>query len=326
MKIALFDPYAGKFTKDMCEWWQLHGHEARRETYYNPELVDWADVVWFDTCDNNLLSATNPDQALKDEWKYSNRPGAWDMHEMDLSNKKIIVRPIDIEVWQGHHAYDHMWDVVDDVIFLAPHIQEIFNADSRTQGHRFKQHTIPCGVDLDKWTFKERTDGFNIGIVSELWESKGVDLVLQIALKLKEIDSRYNIEWIGKQQMYHWGKAYFDDFVSGQQLPILYSTDFVEDLDKWWEAKNYVLHCSAKETYSYAVAEAMAKGIKPIFHKYYGAEATWPGLTWSSIDEAVDMITEMKYNSESYRQYLIDHRLDLDSMMESINEVIEPKV
>ena len=66
MKIALFDPYQGKFTDDMMEWWIGQGHEVQRQAYYNPEMVDWADVVYFFTCDNNLLSATNPDQALKD--------------------------------------------------------------------------------------------------------------------------------------------------------------------------------------------------------------------------------------------------------------------
>lgn len=318
MRILLHDPYGGKFTKDMQEWWQVHGHEVDRQTYYNPRLAnEWADIIYFFTCDNNLLSATNPDQALlADDANYS----PWSLHDMDLSNKKIIVHPVDIEVWQGHHAYDNMWNIVDDVIFPAPHIQEIFNADSRTQEHKFKQHLIPFGVNLDKWTFKEREKGFNIGIVSELWESKGVDLALQIAMRLKEIDSRYQITWLGKNQMYHWGKAYFDDLA--KDLPITHEIDFVEDLNSWWEDKNYVLHCGQKETYTYAVAEAMAKGIKPIFHKYYGAEATWPGLTWTSIDEAVNLITENAYDSSSYRQYLIDHHLDLESMMDSIDKII----
>lgn len=324
VKIALFDPYRGKFTTDMVEWWRTHGYEVRTDIYYDPELVEWADVVWFDTCDNNLLSATNPDQALRDEWLVERRKTIpWDIHE--FIGKKIIVRPIDIEVWQGHHAHDNMWNAVDDVIFLAPHIQSMFMADSRPQQGTFKKHVIPCGVDLSKWTFKEREPGFNIGIVSELWESKGVDLVLQLAMQLKRSDKRYKIDWLGKQQMYHWGKAYFDDFIERNELPITYSSDYVDDLDAWWEDKNYVLHCSAKETYSYAVAEAMAKGIKPIMHHYYGAEATWPGLTWDSLYEAEDMITgyeNYEYDSRKYRQYLIDHNLDLEHMMQSFEGVI----
>lgn len=321
MKIAMFDPYVGKFTNDMVAWWEAHGHEVKRDTYYDPKLIDWADVIWFDTCDNNLLSATNPSQALIDE---SKEVGVdWDIHNHNLQGKKVIVRPIDIEVWQGHHAYDRMWDVPTDVIFLAPHIQDIMMADSRPQQGSFKQHIIPCGVDLNRWTFKERTDGFNIGVVAERWVSKGVDYVIQIAAKLKEIDSRYHIYWLGKNNDYHWEAEYFKDAIQHFNLPITLEEDFIEDLDKWWEDKNYVLHTSHKETYTYAVAEAMAKGIKPIFHRYYGADETWPNLTWFTIDEAVDMITEIKYDSKSYRQYLIDHKLDLESMMGAIDEIIE---
>lgn len=321
-KVLLFDPYNKKFTSDMIWWWEQHGHTVTFQQYYNPLLVPDHDIIFFDTCDNNLVAAMSPSEALLADW-LKDGVDPVDMHNMDLTGKKIIVRPIDIEVWGGSHANERLWDLVDDVIFLAPHIQDIFNSDSRTQGHKFKQHLIPAGVNLDKWTFQERSKGFNIGVVSELWESKGVDLALQIALKLKQIDERYNIEWVGKQQMYHWGKAYFDDFIKHNNLPIKYvENEFIEDLNSWWESKNYVLHCSAKETYSYAVAEAMAKGIKPVFHRYYGADATWPGLTWTSIDEAINLITEDKYDSASYRQYLIDHNLTLPQMMESFDHVI----
>lgn len=322
MKICLFDPYGGKFTQDMQDWWMSHGHEVSYSQYYNPDLIPEADIVWFDTCDNNLLSAMKPDAALKDQWAYETKKGYWDMHDMDLTGKKIIVRAIDIEVWTGAHA-NEIWDLVDDVIFVAPHIQKLMMLDSRPQAGHFKQHVIPCGVNLDRWTFKKRDKGFNIGVVSELWESKGVDLALQIAMKLKQIDDRYQITWLGKNQMYHWGKAYFDDLVSGQQLPISHQEDFVDDLDAWWEDKNYVLHCGQKETYTYAVAEAMAKGIKPVFHRYFGADATWPGLTWTGIDEAINLILEDQYDSQSYRQYLLDNHLDLESMMSSINKIIK---
>lgn len=321
MKIALFDPYVGKFTKDMVDWWRANGHEVQTNTYYNPEMVDWADVIWFDTCDNNLLSATNPTQALKDEWAYENRAGAWDMHEVDLSKKKVIVRPIDIEVWQGHFAYDNMWDIVDDCIFIAPHIRDIMMADSRPQASDMKVHVVPCGINLENWTYKDREPGFNIGIVSEVWESKGVDYVLQIALKLKALDSRYNIEWAGKFQDYHWDKAYMDDFIKRNELPITF-VDWVESVDSFLEDKNYLLHASKKEAFSYATAEAMAKGIKPILHHFFGADYLWPGITWDSIDQAVEMITEPKYCSADYVTYLNDRGYTIDGMMGRIMEVV----
>ena len=309
--------------KDPIEWWLSQGYEVRCETYYNPELVMWADVVWFFTCDNNILSATNPDQALKDEWKYSNRPGAWDMHEMDLSQKKIIVQPIDIEVWGGNHAKENMWDVVDHCIFIAPHIRDMAMEDSRMQGHSMQIHTIPFSVNPDKWTFRERKPGFNIAVVAETWESKGIDYVLQIALKLKQIDPRYNITYVGKNQDYQWHQFYRKEFIEENQLPIKF-IEWVDNLDEFLEDKNYLLHSSIKEAFSAATAEAAAKGIRPVLHAFGGYKPLWgdSGWVWQGIDEAIDMITDGEYDSHSYRQYLIDKGYTTDIMMTKIMEVI----
>ena len=325
-KIILFDPYTPKFTQDMVNWWLSHGYEVKVDRYYDPKMVDWADIIWFDTCDNNLASATKPDTALIEEGIRENGV-PWAIQEHDLTNKKIIVRPIDIEVWQGHHAAA-IWSPVTDCIFIAPHIRDMMMLDDRPRASEMKVHIIPCAVDLSRYTFKERKPGFKIGIVSEVWESKGVDYVLQIALKLKNIDSRYEIHWLGKFQDYHWDKAYMDDFISRNNLPIKFY-DWVDSINDFLEDKDYLLHASKKEAFSYATAEAMAKGIKPILHHFYGADGLWPGITWDSIDEAVMMITgpniegtSSRYNSERYRQYLIDHGYTIDQMMNKIEEVI----
>jgi hypothetical protein len=315
MKIALFDSYAGKFTNDMVRWWTEHGYEVIRDAHYDPEKVQWADIVWFDTCDNNLLAATNPGDALL---AAPDTKQPWRLQDIDMSGKKVIVRPIDIEVWQGHHAHDNMWQYVDDVIFLAPHIQEMFMADSRPQQGHFKQHFIPCGVDLDRWTFKEREPGNKVGIVAERWVSKGVDLALQLAMALPD----YEFHWLGKNNDYVWQESYLQDKVKKVCPNFYLEEEYVEDLNGWWEDKNYVLSCSYKETYGYSIAEAMAKGIKPIIHNFYGAESIWPGLTWNALEEAVSRLTNDVYNSSEYRQYLIEHHLDLESMMQSFEEVI----
>lgn len=323
MKIAMFDPYNGKFTDDMVAWWTEHGYEVKREPYYNPELVMWADIVYFYTCDNNLLSATNPDQALKDEWKYSNRPGAWDMHEMDLSGKKIVVNPIDIEVWGGSHAHERMWDVVTHCIFVAPHIRDIAYADSRMQSYTGKVTTIPYSVNPDRWTFKERERGFNIAVVAEVWESKGIDYVLQIAYKLKQIDERYNITYVGRNQDYHWHQMYRKEFIENNNLPITF-IEWVDNLDEFLEDKNYLLHSSTKEAFSAVTSEAAAKGIKPVLHAFGGYKPLWgdSGWIWQSIDEAVEMITSNDYDSWYYLQYLYDKGYTTDQMMTNIMEFI----
>jgi hypothetical protein len=46
-------------------------------------------------------------------------------------------------------------------------------------------------------------------------------------------------------------------------------------------------------------------------------------MTWDTIDQAIEMLTEDKYDSASYLQYLIDHRYTLPQMMESIDKLIK---
>jgi hypothetical protein len=319
MKIALFDPYQLKFMRDSVEWWQKHGYEVKWEPYYNPELVMWADVVFFHTCDNNLTSATNPDQALKDEWKYTNRPGAWDMHEMDLTGKKIIVQPIDIEVWGGAHARDNMWDVVTDCIFIAPHIRDLMMSDSRPQASNMKLHTIPMGVNLDRWTWNKHNPGKKVAIVSEKWIIKGMQNILQIAY---ELPRDYEFHWVGIwSNDYPYFRDYAEDFIKRHNLNFTFY-DWVDNLDEWLEDKDYMLIASIKEAFSYATAEAMAKGIKPVLHSFYGAERLWPEMTWNTPSEAVQMIISDDYDSNDYRNYLIDKGYTIDSMMEQIDKVI----
>jgi glycosyltransferase involved in cell wall biosynthesis len=322
MNILLHDPYGLKFTQDMKTWWENHGHNVEYQRYYNPKLAnEWADVIWFDTADNNIASATNPGQAiLSDDANYV----PWDMHDMDLTGKKVIVRPIDIEIWQGHqHAA--IWDIVDDLIFIAPHIQKVADISGFPGLKEATNiHTIPCGVDLNRWTFKERGPGFDIAVVSEKWSSKGTHEILQVALKLKTIDPRYKIHWLGQRSDSTWEYAYFDEFVEHHELNIEFTNILLDDdtVDNFLEGKNYLLHGSIKEGFSYATAEAMAKGIKPVLHRFYGADDLWPGLTWDRIDQAVDMITGGDYDSASYRQYLIDHGYTIESMMAKIDKIM----
>lgn len=326
MNIVIYDPYVGKFTTDMQSWWEAHGHEVKRSTYYDPQLVDWADVLYFYTCDNNIASATNPGQAIMaDDANY--QPWALSGHVM--TGKKVIVNPIDIEVWQGHYAAAH-WQDVDDIIFIAPHIRNLVDPDALVGVHEnLKIHTIPYCVDINRWTFKERGPGFDIAIISEKWNSKGTHLLLQVILKLQQIDPRYKFHWLGQRSDTPWEYAYFDDFVEHHKLNIEF-TNILNDgrtVDEFLEGKNYLLHGSIKEGFSAATAEAAAKGIRPVIHRFYGCDWLWgdSGWVWDSIDEAVKMITEdhANYDSKSYRDYLIQHGYTLDSMMTAIDKLIK---
>lgn len=309
MKIAIMDPNLGRFTADMKAHWEAQGHEVKMERYYNPELVKWGEVVYFDTCDNNLKSGCYPPKDNPDFAGY-------DMHEMDLTGKKIICRVIDIEVWLGHHL-NVDWYLVTDVIFIAPHIKEMVEKDVKLP----RTHLIPCGVNLERFTFRDRQKGTRIAWVCERWPSKGIDYMLQI---LALLPPEYTIHSLGYWNDIHpWEMAYFNDFIDRNNLRSRFEiTEYVDDVNEWMEDKDFILSCSKKEAFAYNVAEGMAKGMKPIIHNFYGCDKIWDKYTWERIDEAVAMITSDEYYSHEYRDYLIKKGYTSEAMMQQIDKVI----
>src|SRR3972149_6387411 len=163
-RISLFDPNCYKFTQDVMDNWRL-SHEVEESFYYDPKLVEWADIVWFETCDNNLHQATK---------------GAGEGCKLyELPKKRIICRVIDIEAWCGLHR-NVDWNYVDDVIFIAQHIKELVERDINFADYGVRVHLIPCGVNMDKFTFrKDPINTKKIAWVAHRWDAKGIDYFLQ---------------------------------------------------------------------------------------------------------------------------------------------------
>lgn len=312
MKIAIFDPYMPKFSQDMVDWWQAHGHEVRRERYYNPALVDWADVVWFETCDNNLQVASHgmPDHP---DWPLVLREGS--------GTKRVVVRIIDIEAWYGHHM-NADWNMVDDVIFLAPHIKELVEKDIDFRATNTRVHVIPCGVNMQKFPLvdKEEMDR-KIAWVCEKWPTKGIDYALQIMAALPE---GYELHALGPwNDRYAWEKAYQEDFIKRNRIAF-FDYEWVDNLAEWLADKDFILSCSKKEGFGYSIAEGMATGLKPVIHNFYGADWLWgkTGCTWDTIEEAVELIDDVPESGQTYREMLVSLGYTLDRMMERFDSIL----
>lgn len=311
MKIAMMDPNTPKFTQDMVDWWAAKGHDVRRDRYYNPELVEWGDVVWFDTCDNNLRCGCYPD-------KNDPTQQGWDMHEMDLSNKQVICRVIDIEAWYGHQN-NIDWDLVDDVIFIAPHIEELVRKDIDFEAHNVRVHMIPCGVNIDRYNFIDKPIGKKIAWVCEKWPTKGIDYMLQIMAALPK---DYELHTIGGwNDRYPWEKAYQEDFIKRNDIKF-FDYDWVESQRDWLADKDYILSTSKKEAFGYNIAEGMAMGLIPVIHRFFGADPLWDTNVWDRIDEAVEIITRPVVSRSWCRDYLVARGYTTDGMMNKIMEVI----
>ncbi len=291
----------------MVAHWESQGHETRKTLYYDPVIAIWADTLWFETCDNNIHQATQ--ENVNGETAET----------VGLKDKHVICRVIDIEAWCGLHT-QVAWDYVDDTIFVAPHIKDLVEKDVMVPN----PIVIPCGVNMDKFTMrKDPVNTKKIAWVAERWYAKGIDYFLQYAAMLYKVAPEYKIYSLGiwaDNATSGWYKAYIDYFMEKNPMNV----EFVEhapDMNEFLEDKSHCILFSKKEAFSYAIAEGMSKGLKPIIHRFFGCDAIWSKrFIWNTIDEAIEM-TLGDYNPLAYRTEVGQY--SLDKMLKSFDEILK---
>jgi len=320
VKIFIADVENGRFSGYMRDHWSELGHEVVLQGGYSPEKADWADLIYIEWTDMNVQLAS------KQIWFDKTPHEPFERLIKDRNKKKLVNRMIDIDMWAGHGAGVN-WAGVDDLIFIAPHIQRLANQRFAEAGiGDCKQHLIRPGVDLDKWTFRgKRTDPVkNIAFIGELWENKGVDRAIRILIQLvRQSNTNWRLHlrghWPNANYFYHYNQNLID--ACGVRELITEYHEPVPDLNEWYDQMDYFLCPSIKEAFGYVVAESMAKGIKPIINRFYGAEAIWPEkYLWDTESQAVEMLLSDDYNPEEYRDYIKKH-YDIKRMMEEMDSV-----
>jgi len=184
------------------------------------------------------------------------------------------------------------WENVDRVIFVNSFLGIGFY--KRTQ----KEYSVIWnGVDLDKWTYKERGHGKKIAIVGFINQRKNIPLALQILSECPD----HELHIAGGVQ----DGATMDYLLNLSHSMGLQDRVFfygqLDTIDDWLEDKNYLLCTAISEGNPNNVIEAMAKGIKPIVHNWPGSKEQFGKHVFNKISEAVEMIKSGTYDSESYR-------------------------
>ncbi|MEN3008910.1 glycosyltransferase, partial [Pseudothermotoga sp.] len=196
------------------------------------------------------------------------------------------------------------WQNIDVLILVAEHMRSILE-NYHSQIYRKmcdKIIIIPNGVDLNKFSFKVHSPGYNLAIVAHINHKKDPAMWLQVIGMLKKMDERYTLHIAGDFQEIRYAN-YFKHFIkdSGLEKNVKHY-GFVNDVIALLEDKNYLLSTSIHESFGYNIAEAMARGIKPIIHNYAGAKTQWPEkLIYNFLDEIAIKLVD--YDSESYRRF-----------------------
>lgn len=303
MRIAVADNTGRKFINDLIEHWEKKGHEVRYERGTSEYLAQWADLYYIEWVDGNLDYL----------WKiYNGAEGVSRTPDWDNNKKpKVAVRMIDWDLWCNYIPF---WettysDFIDKAICIAPHMQK-YILDKAPQ-YKDKLQLIRPGVNLEKFPLKTTlTDGFQVGMVlGDMWWPKNHMGGLDIFTSLYQKDKRYRLHIRGQHEPGEYWPVMYESYLDTRGIRdavTLYAS--VDDMNVWYEKIDYLLHPGMKETFCYAVAEAMSKGIKPIVNNFYGASDVWDGeFLYNTHQEAINMFkkggSQIKPNKD-YREYI----------------------
>ena len=186
-------------------------------------------------------------------------------------------------------------------------------------------HTVFCGINMDRYPLNIKTKGYNLGYLGYINFKKNIPLTLDIFKKLHNIDSRYKLYIAGQFQDLR-TLAYFQYFIKEYKLDKSVVFDGWQNEKKkieWLKKIEYMVISSIDEGLCFAAAEAMASGIKPILHNCEGLKDHYDKkYIFNSVDEAVKMITEEKYDSREYRNF-IQHNYRNDLQIDKIKQIIK---
>ncbi len=271
---------------------------TRNEEVY--KAIDWADIVWLEWANETAIIGSN----------YGN-----------IKNKPTIIRLHRYEAF-AQYPKKINWSNVDKLILVSDHIKDVIKMYMPNIEKMVDIETIHNGVAVNDMEFKKREKGFNIAWVAIVSYRKNPLMMLQIIKKLVDKDKRYKVHMAGTMQGLEY-EVHLKHIINEMNIKdnvIFYG--WVDNMNEWWKDKNYLLSTSIHEGHPCNIIEGMARGIKPIIHNYFGSKDQWPNnLIFNTVDEAVNLILEDKYNSEEYRKFVAD-MYPLENQIKKIKNAI----
>ncbi len=212
------------------------------------DLLRWADIAWFEWCDQLLIAATT------------------------LPKSCTIVCRL-----HSYEAFTEMpgqvdWSKVDQVVFVNQSVRELV-------GPRIPS-TVPTtiiynGVDLGRFALPtDKPTTKKIGSVGYINYKKNPALLLYAFEKIYRHDSSYTLHIAGQHQDPRI-ELYMNNYLRRHPLPVSFD-GWVNDMPAWYHDKQFVISTSLFESFHYSIAEGMACGCLPLVHDWYGADYLYP--------------------------------------------------
>jgi len=304
MKLTMFDSQNGKFSNVLRFHWIKQRHEVLYTPLWDSRMCVDRDVLFFDWADTSVQRASNPeDQQYKD-------------HGTTMPNTNVICRAHDIDIWCGNlgrvpHGF------IKNLVFVADHTKRLAETQNDIPPN-VNVHVIKHGIDTDKFTLRPPNGHKKIAWIGRFDHNKNPEIALKI---LEELPRDYSLHILARRHQAPYQVGYWDWIIKKNGLNVVFESD-VSDVNQWLQDKDFILLTSVKEAFCYAVAEAMAKGIKPVINRFYCAEEIYPEeFIFDKVSDAAKMFTYDQYTPLGYREF-IEKTYPLDKFLKSYDALL----
>jgi glycosyltransferase involved in cell wall biosynthesis len=302
LKIAFFDSQ-NAFGKDIAEHFNFH-HNMRIFQGNSIEeirkLLEWADLAWFEWCDQLLIEATKlPKQCpvicrLHSYEAFTNMPDAVDWTKVD---KLVLV----------NQSVDKVMSILHPKVALPRII-------------------IPNGVDTTRFRIpSDKKYGKNVCSVGYINYKKDPTLMLQCFKAIHAMDPEFRFFIAGDYQDPRF-KFYFDHMIPKLGIPVQFD-GWIHDVPAYFKDKDFVISTSVFESFHYSIAEGMASGLMPLVHNWPGSENIYPERYRFNTPEecarmAVDLLKEDRQKLAKENRLHIIRNYSLNGQLQEIDRLI----
>ncbi|MFW5690259.1 MAG: glycosyltransferase [Planctomycetota bacterium] len=268
------------------------------------DLIQWCDVAWVEWATNLAAAITHitpqpPCRVVVRLHKYEAYT-PWPT--------KINWGRVDTLINVGNPVVlDQLRSVVPDIDWKVNHV------------------TLPNGVDMDRYSLSAGERTKEMVFIGNLRPVKNPQFLLQCMHRLRQEDPDYRLHVAG-----HWDdrqlKQYLLDASRAMDLQEhLLFEGFQKDIDQWLADKSVIVSSSLIESQGMGIMEGMARGLKPIIHRFPGAEHIYheDHLFLTPEEFAAKVLSDewdpARYRREIEENYSLALQLDrIDALMTSL--------
>jgi hypothetical protein len=283
------------FSRFVIKYLAAHGHEIIVANTFNESLCAEADVVWSEWVTEVAYQAAASGVC-----------------------KRLVLRMRGFDVHGPLHQLN--WKNVNALVYESTHVRQLAESNYADLSEFDPRYVIASGLDVASIPFADRKHGLVVALVGRAVADKGYQLAFEWARQHTGMLFHMTCSLADANPRF----AGYLQYAKPDNVT-LHGT--VDDPVKWLQrvGANYFLSASIQEAPGYAIAEAMALGIKPLILDSPGILHHWPAeLTWKDF-AGLNRLLHDAYCSSDYRA-IVEDRLDAEKLSRAFADVLLPRL